>query len=199
MPQVARPHPLHGVASHELGEDGVYAVAKPAQEGAPPGGGIALLAPARREELDARATRQFLLRFGRPVVAVADGEPFGGLDDELRHDGEIVGVGRGQREAGDEARPADTTHVHPETVEGLPEKRVFAESGLSPETAAAVGSGEKARRRQGERVHQGEGGVVGGVGQELLPEALLDLPEVGGLPGEGGLLCTSPSAGNHPP
>src|SRR5215211_4256089 len=30
------------------------------------------------------------------------------------------------------------------------------------------------------------GGVVGGVGQELLPEALLDLPQIGGLPSEGG-------------
>ena len=108
-PEVLGPHPLHGVAPRELAEDGVDPVAKTAQAGAPFGGGIALLASVRREELDARAPRQLFLRLGRPVVAVADGEPPSGID-ELRHDGELVGVGRGHGEADDEARPADA-HV----------------------------------------------------------------------------------------
>ena len=80
--------------------------------------------------------------------------------------------------------------MHPEAVEGLPEEGVLAEGGLSPEALAAVGPGEQARR-QGERVHQGEAGVVRGFGQEVLPKALLNLPEVRRLPGEGGAM--------HPP
>jgi len=75
--------------------------------------------------------------------------------------------------------------VYSEAVEGLLEESVFAEGGLPAEATAAVGAGEQARW-QGERVCQGEGGVVGSVGQELLPEALLDLPEVGCLARESG-------------
>ena len=87
--------------------------------------------------------------------------------------------------------PASRPCVHPEAVEGLPEEGVLAEGGLSPEALAAVGPGEQARR-QGERVHQGEAGVVRGFfGQEVLPKALLNLPEVRRLPGEGGAM--------HPP
>jgi hypothetical protein len=80
--------------------------------------------------------------------------------------------------------------VHSEAVEGLFEESVLAEGRLSLKTRAAVGAGEQARW-QGERVCQGEGGVVGSVGQELLPEDLLELPKVGCLPGEGGAM--------HPP
>ena len=76
--------------------------------------------------------------------------------------------------------------MYPKTVEGLPEKGVLAESGLSPEAAAAVvGSGEQARR-QWHRIYEREGGVVGSKRKEFLPEVLLELPEVGCLPGEGG-------------
>jgi len=67
---------------------------------------------------------------------------------------------------------------------------LFAEGGLSLKTPTAVGSGEQARR-QGERVRQSEAGVVGGLGQDLLPEALLGLPQVRCLPSEGGAM--------HPP
>ena len=79
--------------------------------------------------------------------------------------------------------------MHPEAVEGLFEEGVLAESGFAAEARAAVGSGEQACR-QGQRVADGEGGVVGSVGQEFLPEDLLGLPEVGRLPAEGGVRCT---------
>jgi hypothetical protein len=75
--------------------------------------------------------------------------------------------------------------MHPEAVEGLPEKRVLAESSFPFEAPAAVGASEQARW-QWHRVHEGEGRVVGSEGEEILPEALLELPEVGGLTGEGG-------------
>jgi hypothetical protein len=77
--------------------------------------------------------------------------------------------------------------VHPEAVEGLLQEGVLAEGGLPPEAFAAVGAGEQASR-QGHRVAKREGGVVRGPSEELLPEALLDLPEVGRLPSEGGAM-----------
>jgi hypothetical protein len=97
-----------------------------------------------------------------------------------------VGICRSYRKPSNDAWPANP-RVHPETVEGLLEESVFAESGLSLKTPTAVGSGEQARR-QGERVCQSEAGLVRGLGQELLPEELLGLPEVGRLPGEGGAM-----------
>jgi hypothetical protein len=70
-------------------------------------------------------------------------------------------------------------------VEGLLEERVFAKGGLSLKTPTAVGSGEQTHR-QGHRVHEREGGVVGSEDKKLLPEVFLELPEVGRLASEGG-------------
>ncbi len=77
--------------------------------------------------------------------------------------------------------------MHPEAVEGLPEKRVLAESRLAAKALAPVSAGKQARR-QGHRVADGEGGIVRGEREELLPEALLYLPEVCCLPAEGGAM-----------
>ena len=183
VPEVLGPHPLYGVASRKLAEDGVDPVAKAAQEGAPFGSRIERLASVRRDEFDAYTLRQLSLHFRRPVIAVPDGDTAGGIQ-EFRYDRKLVGVRRGHREACDEPRPADP-YVHPETVEGLLEKGVLAESGLPAEAPAAVSASEEARR-QGHRVAQGEGGIVGGERKKLLPEALLDLPKVGCLSEEGG-------------
>jgi hypothetical protein len=130
VPEIPGPHLLDGVATRELAEDGVDPIAQAAQERAPLGGGIALLAPVRCEELDAHSTRQLFLCLGRVVVAVPDGEPVGELDEPW-YDGELVGVGRGHRKAGDDAGPADP-EVHPEPVEGLPESSVSFPKAASP-------------------------------------------------------------------
>jgi len=185
VPEVPSPYPLYGVSPAELRKDGVDPVAKAAQVRTPLGGGIALLGAVRREELDTHSTRQLFLGLRRPVIAVPDGEPAGRLQ-EFGHDGELVGVGWGYREAGDETGPTDPD-VHPEAVEGLPEKRILAESRLAAKALAPVGTGEQARR-QGHRVADGEGRVVRGEREELLPEALLYLPEVCCLPAEGGAM-----------
>jgi hypothetical protein len=97
-----------------------------------------------------------------------------------------VGVGRSHRDAADHPRPANP-YVHPKAVEGLLEEGVLAEGGLPFEARAAIGSGEQAYW-QGQRVADGEGRVVRHAGEELSPEELLDLPQVGGLPGEGGAM-----------
>ena len=135
VPDVLGPHPLYGIPLRELREDGVDALTKATQEGLPFGGTVALLAPVGREQFDAPPGHLFL-RFGRMVVAVSDGEPSGGLD-ELRQHGKLVGIGRGYREAGDHAGPADPPNVHPEAVEGLPEQGVLTESGLPAEAPTA--------------------------------------------------------------
>jgi len=80
--------------------------------------------------------------------------------------------------------------VHAEAVESLLEQDVFAESGFSFEARASLGTGEHARR-QGHRVTKREASIVRGFGQELLPEELLGLPEVGRLPAEGGAMHAS--------
>jgi len=117
------------------------------------------------------------------VVAIPDDET-GGTLGEFGDDRELMGIGRGHRQTANDARPADP-HVHPETVEGLFEERVFAEGGLSLEALAAVGSGEQTSW-QGEGVSQGEGGLVRGIDQELLPDEFLGFPEVCRLAREGG-------------
>src|SRR5215207_9789818 len=128
VPDVLGPRPLYGVASRQLAEDGVDPVAKATREGAPFGGRIELLVPVRCDELDAYTLRQLFLRFGRPVIAVPDSDPAGGVE-EFRYDRKLVSVRWGQGEACDEPRPADP-HMRPETVEGLLEQRVLAESSL---------------------------------------------------------------------
>src|SRR5215207_3049619 len=117
------------------------------------------------------------------VVAIPNEQTRGGLGD-LRQHGKLVGVGRGHRETGDDARPADS-NVHPEAVEGLPEQRILTEVRLSLEALAAVGASEEARR-QGHRIDESKGRVVRCECKEILPEALLDLPEVGRLAAESG-------------
>jgi hypothetical protein len=140
VPQVARPHLLYTVASHELREDDVYPVAEPAEEDALHGALVELLGGVRGHELDAHA-RQLLLGLRRMVVAIPDDQAGGSLG-EFGDDRELVDVGRGHRKTGDETRPADP-RVYPETVQGLPEPRVLAEGGLSPEATTAVGAGEQ--------------------------------------------------------
>jgi hypothetical protein len=184
VPQITCPHPLCGVALGELAKNGVYPVAKTAQQGTPSGSRISLLGGVWGQKLHAHRHKLFFC-FGRVVVAVSYDHPRGKLGKFWKH-GELMGVGRGHREAGDHPRPADP-YVHPKAIEGLPEQCVLAKSGLAAETPAAISAGKQACR-QGHRIADGEGGVVGGVGRELLPEAFLNLPEVGRLPGEGGAM-----------
>jgi hypothetical protein len=80
--------------------------------------------------------------------------------------------------------------MHSEAIEGLLEEDVLAESSLPIETPAAIGSGEQAHR-QGQRIRQGEGGIVRGLSQQFLPEELFSLPQVRCLPAEGGAMHTS--------
>ena len=130
---------------------------------------------------------QLFFNLGRVVVAIPH-EQTGGALGEFGENRELVGVGWSHRQTGDNARPTDP-QVYPEAVEGLLEEGVLAEGGLSLKTLAAVGSGEQARR-QGERVCQGEAGIMRGLGQELLPEALLSLPQVRRLPALKVVRCT---------
>src|SRR5215207_1470936 len=182
VPHVARPHPLHGVALHQLRENGVYPVAKTAQERAPLGVRIALFGLVGGRQLDA-PPGQLLPDQRRPVVAVPDHHTPGMLD-QLGQYRKLVDVGWSYRKAADESGPADP-HVHPKAVEGLLEEDVFAEGRITAEATASVGAGKQASR-QGHRVADGKSRVMGCKRKELLPETLLDLPEIGRLPSEGG-------------
>src|SRR5258706_11386583 len=92
----------------------------------------------------------------------------------------------GDTEASDHSGPHEAD-MHPETIERLAHQRVLAIGSLSPKAAAAVGACELAHR-QWEAVDQGEGWIVRDGGQEMLPEALLDGPQVGSLTDEGGAM-----------
>ena len=63
MPQILGPHPLYGVASRKLAENGVDAVAKSAQQSALSGMGVRAFVLVGREEIDAYCS-QLLLIFG---------------------------------------------------------------------------------------------------------------------------------------
>jgi hypothetical protein len=178
MPQITRPHLLYAIALGELRKNGVYPVAKPTEQGALFWGRVSLLGGIRGQKLHTNA-RQFLAGLWRMVVAVCDDQPRSSLDNLWEH-AKLVDVGRGYRDAADHPRPADP-YVHPEAIEGLFEEGVLAESGLSFKTPTAVGTSEQAHRQR-QRVTKREGGIMRDLGQELLPEALLDLPEVGRLP-----------------
>jgi hypothetical protein len=71
VPHVARPHPLDGVTLGELRKDGVYPVAKTAQQSTPPGSRIPLFAGVRGQKLYSYV-RQLFSGVGRVVVAVPD-------------------------------------------------------------------------------------------------------------------------------
>jgi hypothetical protein len=92
VPEVARPHPLYGVTSRKLAENGVDAVAKAAQEGTLSRSGISFLGGVRSQKLYTHR-RQLLLGLRRMVVAVPDDQAGGGLD-EFGEDRELVDVGR---------------------------------------------------------------------------------------------------------
>ena len=187
MPHVTCPYPLYGVATHELAKNSIYAVAKPAEEGTPLGVRVSLLSGVWCKQPYAPA-RQLLLGLGRVVVAVPDDQAGGALG-EFGEDRKFVGVGWSNRQTGNDVRPTDPC-MHSEAIEGLLEEDVLAESSLPIETPAAIGSGEQAHR-QGQRIRQGEGGIVRGLSQRFLPEELFSLPQVRCLPAEGGAMHTS--------
>jgi hypothetical protein len=166
VPPIARPHPLYAVASGELRKDGVYPVAKTAEEGTPLRIWISLFGGVGSQKLYAHL-RQLLLGLGRVVVSIPDHHTAGSSDD-LRDYRELVDVGWGYREAGNQPRPANP-HMRSEAIEGLLEEGVLAEGRFTAEASTAVGPGEEARW-QGHRVADGEGEVVRGEGKKLLPE-----------------------------
>ena len=129
VPQIPRPHPLYGIALHKLRKNGVYSVAKPAEQGAPFGSGISLLGRVGCQQLNA-PPGQLFFNLGRVVVAIPH-EQTGGALGEFGENRELVGVGWSHRQTGDNARPTDP-QVYPEAVEGLLEEGVLAEGGLSP-------------------------------------------------------------------
>jgi hypothetical protein len=103
MPEVFCPHPLYGVTSGQLRKDGIYPVAKTAQQSALFGVGISFLGGVGSQELN-RHARQLFLRFGRVVVAVTDDDP-GGKLDEFGEQMEFMSVGRSYAQTSDDAWP----------------------------------------------------------------------------------------------
>lgn len=131
MPEVTSPYLLYGVAAHELRKNGVDAVAKAAQKGAPLGMRIALLVPVGDRQLDAPPSQLLLPDLRRVVVAVPYYYHARGMLDELGEHRKLVDVSRSRAKVGDHSRPADP-YMHSEAVEGLLEEDVLAEGGLSP-------------------------------------------------------------------
>ena len=132
VPEVPGAHLLHIVASRVPAEDGVDSMAKVAQERAPLGGGIALLAPLRRKELDGHALRQLFLSLERPVPAVPDGEPAGEPETSPGKTGSSwASAGGTERRATPPGRKA--REVHTEPAKGALEQRGDAQNPLAAE------------------------------------------------------------------
>jgi hypothetical protein len=113
VPEILGPHPLYRVASGELRKDGIDTVSEAAEEGTALGSGSSHLGRVGREQFDAHV-RQLFFCLGRVVVAIPDDDPVGVLG-QLGEHAKLVGVGRGERQTADEARPANS-HVHPEAL-----------------------------------------------------------------------------------
>jgi hypothetical protein len=82
VPQITRPHPLYGVASHKLRKNGVYPVAKTTQQHAPFGSGISLLGGVWGHKLYAHF-RLPGATAGREAVANRHFEELVELEEEL--------------------------------------------------------------------------------------------------------------------
>jgi hypothetical protein len=119
------------------------------------------------------------------VVAISDYEAGGALDN-LRQQVKLVNISWSNRDVGDHSRIANSC-MYTESVEGLPEHSVLAESSFSLEPLAAVGTGKQASWQR-HRVANGEGRIIRSEGQKLLPEIFFDLPEVSRLAAEGGAM-----------
>jgi hypothetical protein len=131
MPAVMSPHALDAVATSELRENGVDAVAKTAQIGALSRMRVISFVSVWCHEFDALPI-QILYCLRRAVVAVSDHDAGGALE-EFGDDREFMYVGWCHREeVGYDPEPADP-HVHPKAVEGVLEKRVLAEKAASPQ------------------------------------------------------------------
>ena len=84
MPEVTRPHPLYGVTLGELAENGVYAVAKTAQQGTPSGSRISLFGGVGGQKFNAHL-RQLLSGLRRVVVTLSYNDPGGKLGEFWEH------------------------------------------------------------------------------------------------------------------
>ena len=61
-----------------------------------------------------------------------------GIGGQFGDHGQVIHVGRGQAEAGDQSRPVQT-QVYPEAVKSLPGHVGSSERGFSPKPLTAVG------------------------------------------------------------
>lgn len=173
------------VAINQLAEDGVDTIAEAAEYRAPTRSRVPL--PGRKGRQQGQILpEQLLPKMRRPVVAIAYQYPLSARC-KLRDNAQFMDVSRGLGETGNHPRLAQV-HVDPEAVESLPIQDILSEGSFSSEPLAAVSSGELILRRRGDReaIHQSKGGIVSHGTQEVLPHLLLDLQEIGGLPGESG-------------
>lgn len=104
MPGIPGPDPLEVVALDQLGGDRLDAPATAGQDPAAHRVRIGLPPLEGGQELDAR-WRQLGGQLGVPVIAIAEDLP-PGVVDQLGDQRQVVDVGRGQGEGGDDAGPA---------------------------------------------------------------------------------------------
>jgi len=74
--------------------------------------------------------------------------------------------------------------VKSETIKSLPDQDILTESSSSIESPAAVGTCELTDR-WGKTVHQRQGRIIGYATEHVLPQPLLQLPQIDSLAQEG--------------
>ena len=130
-------------------------------------------------------------QLGVPVIAVAEDLP-GGVVDQLGDQLQVVDVGRGQAEGGDDARPAGA-QMGAEAINGGLAAVVIAEGAPPPESASSDRPGRSDRPAPA-HYRQTTAPDRGRSDRAAAARAwLLDRPQVGGVPGEGGAMhCRRP-------
>ena len=190
VPYIARPDLAAAKPSTKLAENGFDAIAEMGQQAAACGMGITLLVLVGRQQLEGRlAMAQVFLELGRTIVAVAQGEA-GLAVQQLGRYGHIRLVRRSYGEACDQAGPGHV-QVQAQTPKGLPRHMVIAVSGtqlLAVLVAEAVTKGGTRKAAHGQRqgINETKVAPLGHDLEPVLPEALFEVAQIGGLAREGG-------------
>ena len=187
MPRILHPHLLHSISLGQLTDDRLDATALLRQPARPksrlPARFPLLLSLARLVGTQQTQTvvGALLAQPWRPVVPVTK-RPAHTLRQQVFGDLHVGDVSRSQTEVHDHARPRDD-QVNAQSVEGLLRHVVVSIRGVFPETATPLRASEPTDRH-GEAVDDGDLWIRVDTRQDVLPQALLEVPQVRSLPSE---------------
>ena len=183
IPEIGRPDLLDLITFHQLPEGGSNPPAARAEHRTPLRGRVEALVPEGRCEQEVLRSKLVGLQ-RRPGFPIGQERALARRHD-LRQDRQIRLICAGQRDRRDRLDPsgAIAEDMEPKAIEGLAGGMVVSTRGRVTEAAALVGAGESTDRDRRAVDERHRVGVF--LPDELVPEQVLEFPEVGGLAEEG--------------